>query len=105
MRVIIESPFGGELDRNIKYLWRCVRDSIERGEAPFASHGFYPAVLNETLLPERELGIKLGYEWMEVATVVAFYIDYGWSPGMKKAYNRAKKLEKPIVRRKIGRNP
>ena len=37
-RVIIESPYAGEIDKNTAYARRCMRDSLDRGEAPFASH-------------------------------------------------------------------
>lgn len=38
-RVIIESPYHGNVERNLRYLRACLRDSLLRGEAPFASHG------------------------------------------------------------------
>lgn len=39
--VIIESPFAGEVEENIKYARQCLRDSILRGEVPFVSHLLY----------------------------------------------------------------
>lgn len=104
MKVIIESPYAGAINRNTEYLWRCVKDSVQRGEFPFASHGFYPAVLDESLANERELGIQAGYAWMECADAVIFYTDYGWSPGMRRAKKRAQKLGKFIAHRTIGKN-
>lgn len=103
LRIVIESPYAGEIERNTAYLKRALKDSISRGEAPFASHGFYPAVLDESLLTERDLGIKCGFEWMSVAEAVAFYVDLGWSPGMRRAKKRATKLGKFITHRKIGK--
>lgn len=108
MRVTIESPYRGnspeERKRNEAYLVRAMHDSLTRGEFPFASHRLYPGVLNEDIVTERTLGIEAGYAWMEVADAVVFYEDYGWSAGMKKARNHAKRLEKFMARRKIGRN-
>lgn len=84
-KVIIESPFAGDVKRNIEYAKLCLKDSLNRGEAPFASHLLYTQVLNDEISEERELGIKAGFEWGNVADLRAFYIDYGISPGMKKA--------------------
>ena len=86
---IVESPYRGhtesEQERNVIYLRMCLRDSILRGEAPFASHAIYPFVLDDQDEVERGLGIRLGYEWWRAATLVAFYTDLGWSEGMMAA--------------------
>lgn len=60
--VIIESPFAGEVEENIKCARQCLRDSILRGEVPFASHLLYTqeGVLDDDDPYERELGINLG---------------------------------------------
>ncbi len=88
---IIESPYaaptGAAFERNLIYLDLCIRDSIIRGEAPFASHKIYPGALSEEY--ERDLGIKCGYEWWRAASLIAFYTDLGWSPGMIAAQKRA----------------
>lgn len=105
-RIILESPFAGDLPRNKEYLNRVLKDSIVyRSEASFASHALYPQVLDDTIATERTKGINAGFAWMEVADAVAFYSDYGYSPGMRKAKARAKRLGKFIVERKIGKNP
>jgi hypothetical protein len=86
-RVIIESPFAGDVDRNRRYLRACMADSLARDEAPFASHGLYTqeGVLDDTVPAERKRGIEAGYAWWEGADLVAFYIDLGWSDGMRRA--------------------
>ena len=50
-KVIIESPFAGDTETNIKYARECLRDSIFRGEAPLASHVLYTqdGVLDDTI--------------------------------------------------------
>lgn len=40
-RVILESPYAGDVERNLTYARECVRDSLSRGEAPIASHLLY----------------------------------------------------------------
>jgi len=81
-KVIIESPYRGEVERNKAYLKICMLDSIERGEAPSASHKLYTDVLDDNDPYERALGIELGFAWLKAADLVAFYIDFGMSSGM-----------------------
>lgn len=87
MRVIIESPFAGATkrarERNGSYLQLAIADSLGRGEAPFASHGFYTHYLDDNDAEERALGIAAGQAWMEAAELVAVYEDIGMSPGME----------------------
>lgn len=103
--VSLESPYAGDIARNTIYAQRALRDSIIRGEAPLASHLIYPQVLNEHDPEERNLGIILGYAWMNWADAVVFYTDYGWSSGMIAARNKAAELEIEIIERQIGLNP
>ncbi len=42
-RVVIESPYAGDVERNLRYLRLAMADCLERGEAPYASHALYPA--------------------------------------------------------------
>jgi len=88
--VIIESPFSGNLEENVLYLLACVRDSVCRGESPYASHLMLPGALNDGDIGERELGIKCGYAWWRAASLIAFYTDLGWSSGMIRAFTRAR---------------
>lgn len=91
--VIIESPYAGDLQRNLQYARLALRDSIMRGECPFASHLLYtqPGVLNDALPVERELGIELGFRLWKYAQTIAFYCDYGMSRGMTAAMQKATK--------------
>jgi len=102
-RVIIETPYGKNPRFFSKYAKDCMKDSFDRNEAPLASHVLYATsdVLSENIKQQRELGIKAGYKWMEIADLVAFYMDYGWSGGMQAAYNYAKQFKKKIQFRSI----
>ena len=92
-RVIIESPFGTNVDgsrctheemaANVEYIKLCIADSLDRGEAPFASHGFYPLVLDDATPEERKAGMEAGFAWGEAAELIAVYTDRGITPGMK----------------------
>lgn len=102
--VILESPWSGGPQWAEHYLRRCIRDSIKRGEAPFASHRMYTAALDDLDPEERALGMGLVLPYLEVADKVVVYEDYDVSAGMAWGIRNAEKAGKEIVRRKIGRN-
>lgn len=87
--VIIESPYAGDIETNIAYARACVRDSLLRGEAPFASHLLYtqPGVLCDEDAAEREMGIMRGFVFHDVAVRHVFYVDLGMSFGMLCAWD------------------
>lgn len=87
--VIIESPYAGRIEFNTAYARECMKDSLKRGEAPFASHLLYTQVLNDGVLVEREQGISCGLEFYRAADLIAFYADLGFSRGMDEAFKRA----------------
>lgn len=97
MRVIVESPFAGGF-ANVRYARECVRDCINRGESPFASHLLFTqrGVLNDAIPEERRAGINAAIGWLQVADYVAVYMDLGITPGMVTGILRAGKLEKPV---------
>ena len=100
--VYLESPYAGDVERNVEYTKRCTQDSISRGEAPFVSHLLYTQVLDDTIPEERALGIACGNVW-RCHTVV--YKDYGISKGMVFGIIDAISKGYEIEYRKIGENP
>ena len=84
-RVILESPYAGDVEANIAYARACVRDSLSRGEAPIASHLLYtqPGVLSDEVPEERQWGIDAGLAWRMVAEATVVYIDRGVTSGMQ----------------------
>jgi hypothetical protein len=102
--VVIESPFAGDVDRNIAYARRAVRDSIMRGEAPIASHLLYtqPGILDDNDPDERRLGIESGLAWLRVAEMTAVYTDLGISSGMQQGIEAAVLEGRMIDYRSIG---
>lgn len=84
-RVMVESPFVGDLVLNAAYVKACIYDSLLRGEAPFASHVIYPHALDDTKPDERKWGIEAGYTWGEISHEIAIYTDLGMSGGMSQA--------------------
>ena len=82
--VILESPYSGNIEANVDYARRCVRDCLYRGESPIASHLLFTQenILNDAISAERKLGIKAGLAWIPQADYSVYYTDRGWSPGM-----------------------
>lgn len=85
--VIIESPYAGDIEANVAYARAAMRDSLNRGEAPLASHLLYtqPDILRDAVPAERQWGIDAGLAWRKVAECAVFYVDRGWSSGMRAA--------------------
>ena len=100
-RVVIESPFAGDVEGNRAYLHQCCIDSLRRGESPYASHGFFVYFLDDLKPDERQLGIDAGLAWGDVADVVAVYTDRGISGGMEYAIEKHKKDGRTIEYRSI----
>lgn len=83
--VILESPYAGDVEANVEYARKCVRDSLLRGEAPIASHLLYtqPGILDDDIAHERQAGIAAGLAWRRVAEASVVYTDRGISKGME----------------------
>lgn len=102
-RVIIESPYAGNVADNVAYAKRCVLDSLSRGEAPIASHLLYPnGILDDAIPSQRNLGIEAGLAWRDVADMAVFYIDRGWSGGMLAALSLYESEKRPYEIRMIN---
>lgn len=83
--VVVESPFAGDVPRNLRFLRACLRDSLLRGEAPYASHAIYtqPGVLDDGDVQDRKFGMEAGFEFKNVADCTVVYQNLGISPGMQ----------------------
>ena len=101
--VIVESPYAGNEERNLDYARACMRDCLERGESPYASHALYTqeGVLDDEEPEERALGIKAGFAWRRVADATVVYTDYGVSDGMKAGIIDAAIAGRPIEMRTL----
>ena len=103
----IESPFKGDnwesTRRNVFYARLCVRDSLLRGEAPYASHLFFTqaGILNDAIAEERALGIAAGQTLATSSTCGAVYEDFGISRG--DAIRHRESFEIRVSRLNIGK--
>ena len=102
-KVLVESPFAGDVDKNVKYARAILKDCLSRNEAPFASHLLYTqdGVLDDDNLEERKLGIAAGLAWGEVADITVVYTDLGISKGMQQGIDHAIKHGRPIEYRTL----
>lgn len=87
--VIIESPFAGDVEKNIRYARACVRDSLLRGESPIASHLLYTqeGILNDDVPAERQHGIDAGLAWRRRALFIPTWVS-------AKVWNMVSKLHR-----------
>lgn len=91
-RVVLESPYAGDVEENVRYARACIRDSLLRGEAPIASHLLYtqPGILDDNDPLERAHGINAGHAWFFAGLhAVVVYTDRGISEGMQAGINAA----------------
>ena len=110
--VLIESPYRGRgyssLDLNLRYARACMRDSILRGESPFASHLLYTqeGILDDKKPEERNRGMRAGWDWGEHAVLSATYIDLidDWEHfvGIAQGVVRARHVNRPVEFRNLS---
>ena len=102
--VIIESPYSGNVGRNVRYARACLRDSLQREEAPFASHLLYTqdGVLQDEVMDERAWGMRAGFCWGEKADLTAVYTDLGISEGMREGMKAAEYARRTIEFRNVA---
>jgi hypothetical protein len=104
-RVILESPFAGDVEANINYARACVRDALWRGETPLASHLLYtqPGILDDDAPFERAQGINAGHAWIPFADAMVVYTDRGISEGMRAGISSAEFHKIPVEYRSLTR--
>lgn len=103
VRTIVESPFAGDVARNLRFVRAIMRDCLLSGEAPYASHALYTqeGVLDDTNPEERRIGMEAGFAWADGANKIAVYSNYGLSPGMQAGIDRHKRNGKIVEIRQL----
>lgn len=102
-KVVLESPYAGNVELNTRYARACLRDCLVRGEAPVASHLLYTqqGVLDDTIAEERSKGIRAGLVWGELAEASVFYMDLGMTPGMVQGLAAARECGRVVELRHL----
>jgi N6-adenosine-specific RNA methylase IME4 len=98
--VVVESPYAGNIKRNLHYLNACFTDCLMRGESPIASHKLFADVCCGQG-PERQVGIEAGVMWGSCANYVVAYVDFGVTDGMKKAIEAYKEMGMKVEYRSL----
>jgi hypothetical protein len=101
--VLVESPFAGDIVKNIRYARACVHDCLVRGEYPFASHLFYTqtGILKDEIPGEGQLGIMSGLAWGKKADKTIVYTDLGVTRGMHFGIDAALAANRPVEYRTL----
>lgn len=101
--VLIESPYAGDVDINLKFARACMRGSLCRGEAPLASHLLYTQedILDDDIPEERNWGIEAGFAWGKHASKTVVYTNLGITEGMEIGIRRAVEEGREIEYREL----
>lgn len=100
-RVVLESPYAGDVALNVKYARACLKHSLSLNEAPLASHLLYTQVLDDSTPLERAQGIVAGIVWIPLADATVVYTDLGVSRGMKEGIHWAEAAGNPVEYRML----
>ena len=94
-RLVIESPYAGDVEDNIEFARVVCLYAIYLGYAPIASHLLYTQFLDDDIQEERMLGIEAGLAWSSQAEEVWFCLQEGakLSKGMSLAMDRYTELQ------------
>ena len=96
LRVVVESPYAGDLDGNWSYLQDCMLWCLDNGASPYASHGLLTECLDDTDPTDRALGFDAGFAWREAADETWAFVDRGLSPGMRRGIVHAHMVKHPV---------
>lgn len=103
-RVVIESPYAGDIERNVRYAQRAMLFALQSGAAPFASHLLYTQCLDDSQHEERSRGILAGLEFVRDCDETWVFTDYGISSGMRRGIKAAQAAGRPVIKISIGEN-
>ncbi len=93
--VFISSPYAGDIKANRKRAQRYCRFAYTKGVVPIAQHLLYPQFLDESIIEERQAGIRLGVELLQRVDELWVFGDY-LSKGMEVELRAAQELKLAI---------
>ena len=99
--VVLESPYAGNVERNVDYARVAMLDALHKLDAPFVGHLLYTQVLDDRDPAQRARGIAAHCAFISRADALVVYTDLGLSEGMKMAIEVAAKHKVPIERRSL----
>ena len=95
--VYIASPLSGDVAHNLDFARQACRYAIAQGVTPFAPHLLYPQMLNDNDPAERQLGLEVGNQMLELCDALWLCGDRV-SPGMEGERKLAEELGIPVCR-------
>lgn len=95
--LVIESPYAGDVERNVAFCEAVCRYACMQGYAPMASHLLYTRFLDDNVPDERTHGIDAGLAWAKHAEEAWFCLRAGdeMSRGMRYALERHRHEGRP----------
>lgn len=99
--IYVASPFAGDVERNIEYAKQACRTVMDSGHAFFAPHLLYPAILDDSVPQERQLGTGMGLAMLSRCDELWVFGDR-ISNGMRAEMQEAERLGVPIRRMDIS---
>ena len=118
LKVVVETPYSGDIEKNVEYLLRCMHDSyFNKNEAPIASHLLYTRLPKNEIKGEsyqghvqdsnfsrhgRKHGIDCGFLWNQHADKIVVYTDNGITNGMKQGIKFALEYNIKLEYRKLN---
>jgi len=94
-KVYVVSKYAGDTETNTAKAVEFCRFVIQKRRIPVASHLIYPAVLQDTIAAERELGTMFGLALLALCDEV-WVFGKEKSEGMMAEITEAKRLNKPL---------
>lgn len=67
MLIYVCSPLKGDIEKNIRIAKEHCRRIALNGDIPLAPHVYFTTFLDDTILEERELGMKMGMKLLEIS--------------------------------------
>ena len=93
--VYVISPYAGDIEENTAAAIRYCQYAIERNKIPLASHLLYPAMLDDTIPEQRELGRMFGLSMLALCQEAWVFTEKR-SDGMKAEIKEASYLGIPV---------
>ena len=95
-RVYICSPLAGDVAGNIERAKEYCREVAESGALPLAAHVYFTQFLDDSVTAERETGMQMGLELLELCEEVWVYGDTV-SSGMAREIALAEEMGLPVI--------
>ena len=98
--VYICTPFSGDIEGNTKKAQEYCREAVKENCTPIAPHLLYPQILDDSNPAEREKGIRMGLNILEVCDEV-WVFGQELTAGMSREVELAGQKKIPVINRAV----